>query len=140
MRTYFNAEIWCRLSDKPKGCADMDFDDNVEGIVRCCVQHFVECKASCITRINFILEQNIERQRLTIVDNVIDFPISSRNVKRQMSYDNENLVDKLDSGIHYFLGKIVCGDIALDTDCVASCCLDFANHLVESLLVNTGIK
>ena len=56
MLTYFNAEIWRRLTDKPKGRADMDFDDTVEGIVLCCVQHFVECKASCINgRVNVIL-------------------------------------------------------------------------------------
>jgi hypothetical protein len=86
--------------------------------------------------VKFIPEQKYEWQKLTIIDNMINFPISSRHTST-LSYSNEDIIDQLDSSIHYFLGKVVGGNVSWDTNRVASRCLDFTNNLVESFLINT---
>ena len=88
--------------------------------------------------IKFINEQKYEWQKLTIIDNMINFPISSRHMSTS-SYRNEEIFDQLDSTIHYFLRKVVGSNVSWDTNRVASCCLDFTNNLIQSFLINTGL-
>ena len=87
----------------------------------------------------FIHEQKYEWQKLTIIDNMINFPISARHTST-LPHRNEDIFDPLDSNIHYFLGKVVGSNISWDTDRVASCCLDFTNNLIESFLINTCLS
>lgn len=42
-----DTEVRCGLADKPERRADMDFHNDIKGIIGCCVEHFVKGKTRC---------------------------------------------------------------------------------------------
>lgn len=103
----------------------MDLHDDIKGIVRCCVQHFVERESGVVH----------DMVDLTIFAALSNKQIHLANIPTEKSGRN---VFSRDSGINDLLGEVVGTNISGHREGVSSCSLDFSLNRLETLSVNAA--